>query len=187
MRCFVALGLDQGPAPALAGWLEQARHDFTELAVTPTENLHLTLAFLGNLDQPALAAAGTAVRVAAAGAGEFEVTWNAGGVFPSRSRPRVLWLGVDGGPPLLEAHRALSEALAASDLPVEQRSFRPHLTLARVRRARISRERYGEIVARLGTLPAVAPSRAVSMVLYESRLGGGPAVHLPLVSERLGG
>ena len=185
MRCFVALGLDEGPAPALAGWLRQAGHDFSELAVTPTENLHLTLAFLGDIDAAAAAAAGAAVRVVAAAGNGFEVRWSEGGVFPSRSRPRVLWLGVDGGEPLLEAHRTLAEVLAGARLPVEERRFRPHLTLARVRRREISRERYGEIVGALATLPAVGPSRAVSMVLYESRLGGGPAVHVPLVSERL--
>jgi 2'-5' RNA ligase len=187
VRCFVALGLEDGPAAALAGWLEQVRQDVAELTVTPTENLHLTLAFLGKLDEAAVAAAGIAVRLAAAASGEFEVGWSEGGVFPSRSRPRVLWLGVDGGEPLLRAHRALAEALAGAGLPVEERTFRPHLTLARVRRGEISRQRYAEIVGRLATLPAVGPSRAVSMILYESRLGGGPAVHVPLVVERLGG
>src|SRR5258708_1647657 len=185
MRCFVALGLDAGPAPALAGWLEQAHQDFAELAVTPTENLHLTLVFLGNLDEAGVAAAGAAVRESAAGGAEFEGSWTEGGVFPSPSRPRVVWLGVDAGGALLETHRALTEALADAGFPVEERIFRPHLTLARVRRGEISRERYAEMVGRLATLPAVGPSKAVSIVLYESRLGGGPAVHLPLVSERL--
>jgi RNA 2',3'-cyclic 3'-phosphodiesterase len=111
--------------------------------------------------------------------------WTVPGAFPSASRPRVLWLGVDGGEALLEVHRALAEALAGAGLPVEERAFRPHLTLARVRRAEISRERYREVVAHLETLPEVGPSRAVALVLYESRLGGGPAVHVPLVTAKL--
>ncbi len=181
MRCFVALGLEDGPAAALAGWLEQLRHDFAELAVTPTENLHLTLAFLGNLDEAAVTDAGVAVRLAAAATADFEVRWTEGGVFPSRSRPRVLWLGVDRREPLLHAHRVLAEALSDAGLPVEDRTFRPHLTLARVRRGEITAQRYREIVAHLETLPEVWPSKAASVVLYESRLGGGPAVHVPLV------
>jgi 2'-5' RNA ligase len=96
----------------------------------------------------------------------------------------VLWLGVDGGETLMEVHRVLAGALADGGFRVEDRAFRPHLTLARVRRGEISRERYREIVAHLETLPAVAPSRAVALVLYESRLGGGPAVHVPLVVMR---
>ena len=186
MRYFIALGLDDGPAPALAGWLKQTQRDFVELAVSPTENLHLTLAFLGNIDAPSVAGAEDAVRKVAAAVAPFEVGWRAGGVFPSRTRPRVLWLGVDGGEPLRAAHEALCAALTASGLPVEERSFRPHLTLARVRRGEISHRRYGEILERLATLPEVAPSRAVSLVLYESRLGGGPAVHVPVVVGQFG-
>jgi 2'-5' RNA ligase len=96
-----------------------------------------------------------------------------------------LWLGVDSGKALVAVHQALTVALADAGLPVEDRAFRPHLTLARIRRGAISRERYGEIVAHLETLPEVGPSRAVSVVLYESRLGGGPGVHVPLLVVRL--
>ncbi len=185
MRCFVALGLEDGPAEALREWLDWARAEFPELAVTPAENLHLTLAFLGAIDADQVEAAGGAVRSVADGRAPWGLRWAAPGVFPSASRPRVLWLGVDGGEALVAAHRALAEALATAGLPVEDRAFRPHLTLARVRRGDISRERYREIMAHLETLPEVGPSTVVSLVLYESRLGGGPAVHVPVVTVRL--
>jgi 2'-5' RNA ligase len=98
-----------------------------------------------------------------------------------------LWLGVDGGKALVGVHAALAEALTAAGLSVEDRAFRPHLTLARVRRGAVGRERFQEIVSHLETLPEVGPSRAASVVLYESRLGSGPAIHVPLVVVRLGG
>ena len=186
MRCFIALGLVDGPAEALRPWLTRSRGEFAELALTPAENLHLTLAFLGQVDPGEAGAAGVAIRAAAEGRAPFRLRWTEPGAFPSASRPRVLWLGVDGGDALVAVHQALAGALVGAGLPVEDRAFRPHLTLARMRRGEISRQRYREMVAHLETLPAVGPSRAVSLVLYESRLGGGAALHVPLVEAPLG-
>jgi 2'-5' RNA ligase len=186
VRCFIALGLDEAPASRLAPWLETTRERFPELAVTPAGNLHLTLAFLGEIGEGAVEAAGVAVHAAAAERQGWTIHWSGAGAFPSAARPRVLWMGVEGGEALVDTHRALSAVLVASGLPVEDRPYRPHLTLARVRRQGLDRERRAELVAHLETLPQVRPSRVVSVVLYQSRLGGGhPAVHAPLVTARL--
>ena len=87
MRCFVALGLENGPASALSGWLETTRELFPELAVSPASNLHLTLAFLGETSDDAVAAAGAAVRHAAAGRRGWTLRWSGSGAFPGPSRP----------------------------------------------------------------------------------------------------
>ena len=94
-------------------------------------------------------------------------------------------MGVDGGDALVDTHRALSDALAAEGLLAEDRPYRPHLTLARVRRTGLSPGRRAEVVGHLETLPVVEPSRVVSVILYQSRLGGGPAVHVALVTGGL--
>lgn len=185
MRCFVALGLEGGLASALAAWLESTRERFPELAVIPAANLHLTLAFLGEIDDEAVEAGGAAVAAAATGRSGWTLRWSGAGVFLSASRPRVLWMGVDGGDALVDAQRSLNATLAESGLPVDDRPFRPHLTLARVRRQGLRPPRRAQLVARLETLPLVAPSRVVSLVLYQSRLGRGPAVHVPLLTARL--
>jgi 2'-5' RNA ligase len=185
VRCFIALGLEDGPAATLGPWLESTRELFPELTVTPPGNLHLTLAFLGEIGDEAVEGAGAAVRETAAERPGWTLHWSGAGVFPGRSRPRVLWLGVDGGEALLDAHIALNAALAALGLPVEDRPYRPHLTLARVRRPGLDPERRAAVVAHLETLAAVGPSRVVSLVLYQSRLGGGPAIHVPLVTGGL--
>jgi RNA 2',3'-cyclic 3'-phosphodiesterase len=182
VRCFIALGLEDGPASSLAPWLESTRELFPELAVSPAGNLHLTLAFLGETGAAAVEAAGAAVLAAAAGRRSWTLRWSGAGVFPGPSRPRVMWLGVDGVDALVDAHQALVTALSESGLPVEDRPYRPHLTLARVRRPGLSPERRARVIAHLDTLPTVEASRVVSLVLYQSRLGGGPTVHVPLVT-----
>ena len=57
MRCFVALGTDGSERQVLRAWLEAAGQ-YPELAVTPVENLHLTLEFLGEIDDSQVAAVG---------------------------------------------------------------------------------------------------------------------------------
>jgi 2'-5' RNA ligase len=99
---------------------------------TAPERWHLTLVFLGAVPVdrvPALrAAAGSAVAPAPA----VTVRVTGGGHFGSRRRPRVAWAGLAGD---IEALTALAGALAAAarsvGLTVEDRPFRPHLTLGR--------------------------------------------------------
>jgi RNA 2',3'-cyclic 3'-phosphodiesterase len=179
--------MEDGPGAILAPWLESARARFKELAVSPAANLHLTLAFMADVGDEQTEQVGAVVRAAASGRRAWLLRWTAPGVFPSRARPRVLWLGVEGGEALAEAHVALSAGLSPLGLASEVRAFRPHLTLARVRRGEISRERYKDIVAHLGTVPSPPPSRVVALVLYRSQLGRGPAVHTPLLTVPLAG
>jgi 2'-5' RNA ligase len=171
----------------LRPWLEAAR-GFAELAVTPVENLHLTLAFLGELEQDAVAQARGAVEVSArarTGPG-WQITWIKPGMFPGPSRPRVLWLGVDDTDQRLPAlHEAIAAELRNRRLPVEARRFRPHLTLARIRQRSVSRARAEEILDFLESAPRPAASAVKSLVLYRSVLGRGPAMHEALFEAAL--
>jgi 2'-5' RNA ligase len=189
LRCFIALGTDAADEQ-LAPWLDRLRQDFDELSVSPAANLHLTLAFLGEIDDRAVERAADAVRSAAARVGEaagWTLGWAPPGVFPSRTRPRVLWLGLGAGDErLLEVHSVLREELRARDLPVEERAYRPHLTLARVRRPPPD-QRLEAILSRLQSAPSPAPVAVRSLVLFQSRLGPGAAVHEAIVETPLGG
>jgi len=185
VRCFIALGTDGAEREALRDWLDRAL-EAPELAVTPAENLHVTLAFLGPQPPHAVADAEEAVRAAVADApGAWPLAWDAPGVFPSRSRPRVLWLGVASDGRLGKLHEALTRELGARRLPTEERAFHPHLTLARLRRGNVSPARLRELVALLEAVPLPAPTAVRSVVLYRSLLGRGPARHVPLLEVAL--
>jgi RNA 2',3'-cyclic 3'-phosphodiesterase len=187
VRCFVALGLEDGPEAVLAPWLESTRARLPELAVSPAANLHLTLAFMADVGDEQVDAAGAAVSAAAAGRRPWPLRWTSPGVFPSRARPRVLWLGAEDSEMLAGAHASLSAGLTPAGLASEVRAFHPHLTLARLRRPHVSRERVKDIMAHLDTLPVPRPSRVVALVLYRSQLGRGSAVHTPLLRVPLVG
>lgn len=186
MRCFIALALEPSPAEALAGWLESARSAAPELAITPAQNLHLTLAFLGELSDDAVEAARDVVVETAARSAAPSVEWGSAGAFPSRPRARVFWIGVEIEARLAELHRSLAEALTSRSLPVEMRPYRPHLTLARLRPRTLDRARLAELVELMSTAPTPKPARGTAVVLYRSRLGAPSAVHEPLVSAALG-
>jgi len=177
VRCFIALRTDGTEREALRPWLERARSD-GGLAVTPADNLHLTLAFLGAIDGGRVeAAAGAAASGAAAAGPGWRVRWAGHGVFGGRARPRVLWVGVDDAESTLaRVHAAVSERLRAEGFEVESRAFRPHLTLARARRPLAGDEAAG-VLRLLDSVEVPVPSLVRSVALFQSHLGAGPARH----------
>ncbi|MFN2465621.1 MAG: RNA 2',3'-cyclic phosphodiesterase [Candidatus Dormibacteria bacterium] len=178
MRCFIALDLLPAPGPAMEDWLDALR-GHADLSVPPPENLHLTLAFLGELDPVGASHATEALAATARLHGPWDVEWGEAGAFPSLARPRVLWLGIVDDGPTAVVGKGLRHELAARDLPVDDRPLRPHLTVARVRSAARG-PIAGSAMALLDEPPPLAPSRVTGLVLYESRLGRGPATYVRL-------
>lgn len=92
--------------------------------------LHLTLHFLGDVEDDRLAALQDAL--ATVRHQPFTIAIRGTGVFPPRGRPSVLWAGVAESPPLVELHAGIGAALEACGLEVERRPYAPHVTLARL-------------------------------------------------------
>lgn len=126
-RLFFALWPDAETQNALAEHARQAL-DRRRARRMPAENLHITLAFLGEVDAATRACAeAAAARVAAE---PFELSIDRLGYWP---RKGLLWAGPSTTPPALERLAAdLGEVLAADcGFEREQRAFKAHLTLAR--------------------------------------------------------
>ena len=135
----------------------------------PPKNWHFTLRFLGatmpDVRDDIIA------RLKAATCGKaFTVRFNELGAFPHPRRARILWLGVDEGAERMIQLAAIAEAAArGAGFPAVLKEFRPHLTLSRI-----------DPPVSVKTLLTSKPKFAVQMpvtsiVLYRSRLGGGPA------------
>jgi len=98
------------------------------------EGIHLTLKFFGAIAAKAVSAVSEVVAGQAAGARPFNLEAKGLGVFPDTRRPRVLWLGIGGEVERLSAlQQAIDQGLEACGYPREQRPFRAHLTLARIK------------------------------------------------------
>lgn len=181
MRCFVAVPLPAPVREILAGLMERLKPRLPPARFVRREQLHLTLHFFQDLDAAAVARLAEAVRRNAAETRPFPVSFGNLGAFPDAERARVLWLGLrEGADGLAGLHRRIAADLRAAGLPVDGRPFRPHLTLARLVRPSVL------ALPDLGLTASDADFAADDLVLFQSVLGPGGAVHSRLVTAALG-
>ena len=136
--------------------------------LVPSENWHLTLRFLGKTTEKQKEEILQKMEARPL-PGPAEIKIGGWGAFPRPSAARVLWLGVDDASGTLGDLSALLESVAGEiGFPPEDRPFRPHLTLARLRTP-------ADLRPLLPTLPPVqAASRVDRLILFRSDLGAGP-------------
>jgi 2'-5' RNA ligase len=98
------------------------------------ESLHLTLKFLGGVEQERVDAIVQAVEVKLLDRAPFKMSLRGLGTFPDERAPKVLWLGVDQGKrDLMELAQRIESALYPIGFTPDLRAFHPHLTLARIK------------------------------------------------------
>ncbi len=176
-RLFVGVPVPAAALAACAALLDGVRADHRGRGVrwVHTDNLHLTLRFLGMLPPDRTGDLGMAVDAAAEGTSPFEVVLAGAGAFPGDRRPRAIWLGIErGADELGTISRALDAALVGIGMAPDDRPFRPHLTVARTDAAGTS----GSVAVAAALREAARDWRvdftADRVVLYRSHLGGGP-------------
>lgn len=134
-RTFIAVRLPDAVRAQLALQIESLKPQLPAAVrwVAP-ESLHLTLAFLGELDDARLAAAKEATAVAAHEGAPFTLALTHLGTFGPARSPRVVWAGVSGDvSALANLQGRLATELELRGFPHEDRPFSPHLTLARIK------------------------------------------------------
>jgi 2'-5' RNA ligase len=135
-RCFVAVDIDD---PALKAALLRAQGALVatgaEVKAVEGENIHITLKFLGEI--PEERTARIAELVKGISFKPFTLDFRGVGVFPSPSRPSVVWAGVAGeATEMLTVFTELERGLKALGCEPERRPFQAHVTLLRVRSGR---------------------------------------------------
>ena len=116
--------------------LRDAREKLPVKWVRP-ENIHLSLKFLGDVEEAREPELREALRRAAGACGEqrpLTLQIAGFGVFPDYHRPHVVWAGVTPDPGLELLQHAVEQAFAPLGFPTEARAFRPHVTLGRAAR-----------------------------------------------------
>lgn len=153
LRLFVAISLPEEVKAELIKTQRTLRKQCEESALrwTPPEQLHLTLKFLGAVDESQLGALTQALAGAAASSGRLRLRAEGLGFFPAGGPPRVVWAGVrDGGSRLEGMQRAIETASAPFTRQEPEGRFTGHVTLARVKTLnRAAGQRLKEAAAKL--------------------------------------
>ena len=190
VRIFIAVPVPPDALAACQALLQGVRTTGHEQGArwVRTENLHLTVRFLGEVEADVMPDVAIAMTAAVASIRPFRITLSGAGAFPAPDRPRSLWLGiVEGGEGLADLSAALQAPLDALGWDRDDRPFRPHLTVGRTD---ATPRRTGAATA--AALVAAARDWELSfaadrVVLYQSHLSGGPAHYLPLAEALLRG
>jgi len=130
MRLFTAIDIAAEVRENLRALLSRLR-PLANLKWSPVDNLHITTKFIGEWPQERLEEMKRALATVPA-TGLFDVQIRDVGWFPNPQRPRVFWVGVDGGEPLRRLAHATEQAVAGLGVRIEEREYSPHLTLARI-------------------------------------------------------
>ena len=193
-RLFVAVPLPEAARDAVVGIVGAVRDAVEREARLPRsavrwvrmEHLHLTLRFLGPTPERLVPSLSACVDRVVSGFVRADLAIAGSGAFPSPSRPRTIWMGVeDDGDALGDLARRLDDELATEGWVRETRPFRPHLTLARA-----DGRREGPLVARQlagATAGGRIPFTVDHLVLFESITGRGPAEYRAVHEARLAG
>lgn len=130
MRLFVAIEIPQEIHNVLVGFVAQLRALAPKVKWVRTENLHITLKFLGHTDNAKLSAIENTLRTIR---NEQPATleFHGLGFFPNEKRPRVFWAGINPSSNLKAIAADIDHAAHKLGFPLEDRPFTPHLTLAR--------------------------------------------------------
>jgi RNA 2',3'-cyclic 3'-phosphodiesterase len=170
-RGFLAVPLPEDVREQAAAVVERLR-GAGEVRWTATANFHLTLKFLGEVAPRVLPELTAGLAEAARATGPFDVELGGAGAFPRMDRPQVVWIGLTAGQEALaELAGRVEAACARAGFPRDERPFRAHLTLGRVK-STPGGSPAGELPARLRALGDVTlgAARVEAFDLMQSTL-----------------
>ena len=179
MRIFVALDLDSAIRERIQKFVEEIRATAPEARWISAESLHVTLKFIGEQPDAAIAQVEAALR--SIRTEPFQLRFSGTGFFPTPRAARVFWIGIEADDALTALVKTIEEALAKIGITKEDRAFTPHLTIARTRggsgapgrrKGDRANRQFGELRKFLATLPApdFGTMTAREFFLYRSQL-----------------
>ena len=185
IRSFVAIELPESIRADIRELQRALRSYRFDIRWVEPVNMHLTLTFLGDVDPSRIEDVGRALSETAAGCPVFQLVPRDLGVFPNMRQPRVIWAGIGGQTAILRSLRkSVDVALGPLGFEMENRPYRGHLTLGRVKRGmdhgRLADalRTHGEFVSR--------PFYVERLILFKSQLYPGGPVYTKLREMPLG-
>jgi len=131
MRLFIAVEIKQ--IPTILSFINNVKQINADIKLVEPENIHLTLAFLGEIEDSKLSTIEDSMNLVKFS--KFNIVLRGTGAFPSISRPRVIWIGIEKGFNYIKNIRAqLVDNLKINGIkPENDKEFVPHITVGRVK------------------------------------------------------
>ena len=150
LRTFLAIDLPSTLQSTIGQNVRTVQRALPGLSWSKPENLHVNLKFFGDTTESQVDRIRQAVEPAISHVSSFDLELKGFGMFPDNRAPRVLWIGLGGA---LDSLSSLAECVGRAVVPLgfpqEDRPFRPHLTVARVKK---NQREVGRVLDTLGVL-----------------------------------
>jgi RNA 2',3'-cyclic 3'-phosphodiesterase len=186
LRTFIAIDLPPGVQGALGKLEKELQEARTPITWVRPERIHLTLKFLGDVAPERIPEIQGRLEEVAGNASSFRLEPAGCGAFPTLKQMRVIWVGLQGeGSGLNTLQQAVEEAMVQLGFKREERPFKPHLTIGRVKGRQHLRV-LQELLIERQSFKAEAFDVA-ELVLYKSELRPEGARYTPLFRKRLTG
>ncbi len=185
IRAFIAVELPEALRQEVVDLQANLRSSGSDVKWVEVDNLHLTLKFLGNIEEPQFSALKEALAIPAKGFSPFTIYLEGIGAFPRTTSPRVVWIGISQGKEaLIELAQAVEKSCSTLGFTPEDRPFSPHLTIGRVR----SRDRLASLIKRLqvAEFRGGTPAEVTRLILFQSSLSPHGPTYTPLAEFPLG-
>ena len=187
IRSFIAVEIPDEVHERLGRIAGKLRECGVKVRWSRPGNIHLTLKFLGDVEDNDIPKVCDVMAAAVEGVRPFDVRIAGLGAFPPRGAPRVVWVGITGDTEALIALAGdLDERIAETvGIRPERRRFHPHLTLGRVKTTR-GAERLTEAMQALEPVD-LGPICIDAIALFMSKLDPKGSIYTRMAEVRLGG
>ena len=179
IRAFIACDIPEGLLKKTSDIQDKLKKLDAEVSWTRIDGIHITLKFLGDIEQEIIERVADVIEEATTGQPPFEICIKGSGAFPNLKNPRVIWIGVeDLNKGLMHIQQALDGRIKALRFEPEETEFTPHLSLGRVKGAK-GKERLSSAISGLKDIE-IGSFTVDRVILYKSELKPAGAVYTKL-------
>jgi 2'-5' RNA ligase len=175
IRAFIAVEIAAPTIASISAAIEQLKPRIEGVRWIAPSNFHLTVKFLGDIDESKVNPVGEALTSALRPFPPCTINAKGLGVFPSIKRPRVLWVGLVGSE-LITLATQVDLALVRLGFSREERGFTPHLTIGRWRQGAKTDSTLGTALDRWQDFD-FGPSAIDEVILFQSMLKPKGAIY----------
>jgi 2'-5' RNA ligase len=135
-RIFIAIKVE--PDEILKKMISAFKKGLNEENIkwTSPDNIHITLVFLGDTEEKQIRIISDILKERCEGFGKFGLMIRGTGVFKNIDDPRVIWAGIEPSERFIQLHELIKSGLKIAGVLQEERRFKPHLTLGRIKHAK---------------------------------------------------